>query len=91
MKKKKKKNGQITITKAKLNSIKKKIHDEVFYKYFLIISAATMDELNIGVEEIYKIGKRAERYCDNVEDHLLGMNDVAKIMREKGLDIKDWK
>lgn len=82
--------NEVVMTESKLRTTKRQIAQELFQRMFLLFAAAIQDELKLSNDDLYRVFKCAERYSNHLEAHRIGMNDIAKILRERGLPIDNW-
>ena len=61
--------------------------DRAFDTAILLFLLAAKDELGLGEVRLVRILERIDRYSDHIDQHLVGLNDVKKIL-EKSTGMK---
>lgn len=61
--------------------------DRIFDEAILLFLLAAKDELGLGEVRLARIMERIDRYSDHIDQHLVGLNDVKKIL-EKSTGMK---
>lgn len=60
----------------------KELCDEQVQKAFLLLMTAATDELELTEAEVISVAKRAERYAEYVDQHVVSMKNVSRILEE---------
>ena len=83
---------QITLTRAKVEQLKKDVFKEAFDKTMSLFLLAAHDECGLDKDQIVEIFKRADRYSNNIKNHYIGMNDIIQcINKNLGISIEEWE
>lgn len=86
-KKKSKHKPPVTMTRAKIESLKR----EISWNTLILFMACCMDEMDWTDEEVQDFSIRLHRYMDAAESHLLTYNKIAKIVSDTiGVDVRIW-
>ena len=81
----------ITLTKADVRKLKHDIIKEATEKAFIVLLTALMDEYGFKAKRLQKVWERADRYCDYIEDNLVNIRQVQKILEDKtGVKLKGF-
>lgn len=61
--------------------------DQFVAKSCILMMTAVADELDLDEEKICAIAERTERYAKYEKDHIVRLNEVSKMLKEKtGID-----
>lgn len=82
---KKPKPQKVTVSRDDL----RRICNEQVRKAFLLMATAAADELGLDDDQLTAIASRSERYAEYIDQHVMRLNEVAKIL-EKNAGIK-WR
>lgn len=82
---KKPKPQKVTVSQGDL----KRICNEQVRKASLLMATAAADELGLDDDQLTAIASRSERYAEYIDQHVMRLNEVAKIL-EKNAGIK-WR
>ena len=75
----------VMMTQAKINKLKQ----DITWKTLVMFIACAMDEMDWGIEQVEEFSVRLNRYMSAVDEHLISVYKVAKIVEEvTGMTIK---
>ena len=57
--------------------------DQFVAKSCILLMTAVADELDLNEEMIRRIAERTERYSKYEKDHLIRMNEISNMLKEK--------
>lgn len=81
------KKRHVTLTQAQITKMKSDIVDEAMEKALLIFLSALHDEYGFGEKRLCKVLETANRYGEYLDDHLITIREVQKII-EKNTGMK---
>lgn len=85
VKKPKKKNQKHNVSEKQLQRIKNKVTDDVTKKALLLFLSAASDEIGLTDEQACDIFRRANRYGEYMDDHIVRIQKLQETMaRSKG-------
>lgn len=91
IKPKPKKQKKIAISETQLNRIKREITDITTQKAMLLILLATADEKELNDDELEAVWKRATRYANHLDEHVVKLREVQGYLEKAtGVKINGW-
>lgn len=79
------------ISEKQLERIKQKVTKEVTDKVCLLFMVSTIDEIGLDEEGICKLMERVSRYTKHIDEQLVKMEDVRKIVEKNtGMKLTGW-
>ena len=81
-KKPKSKKKPVTLTQSQLKKMSKELSDEAVTRALTLFLAYMMEEDGITIEKLCDIVDGINRWGEAVDDHLITINQVAKIIEE---------
>ena len=76
---KKPKQEKYTLTKKQVKAMCK----EQVEKAFLLMATAAADELDLDDDKLIAIAQRSARYAEYIDEHIIRLNEVSKILENK--------
>lgn len=83
---KKPKQKRVTVNREEL----KAICNEQVRKAFLIMMTAAADELDLDSDQLVAVAKRAERYAEYIDQHVMRLDEVGRILEKNAGIIWRW-
>lgn len=83
---KKPKQKRVTVNREEL----KAICNEQVRKAFLIMMTAAADELDLDSDQLVATAKRAERYAEYIDQHVMRLDEVSRILEKNAGIIWRW-
>jgi len=94
---KKPKGRTVTMNEKQIESMKRKLADDITKKVMLLVTCAMVDELSaipdLTLPDAFmeNFTKRTERYATNLDAHLFKMRDLGEsIYKQTGVDWRGW-
>ncbi len=82
---------KITIGRSQLNKIKSEVTKEAVDKTMLVFLSALHDTYGFGEKRLVKVVETADRYMDYIDDKLIQLREIQKIIEDNtGLRFKGW-
>lgn len=81
-KKPKSKKKPVTMTQAELKKLSKELSDEAVTRALTLFLAYMMEEQDFDLERLCDCVDGINRWAEAVDDHLITINQVAKIIEE---------
>ena len=79
------------ISEKQLARIKQNVTKEVTDKVCLLFLVAVADEMDLDEDAVCRLMERISRYSNYLEDHLVKMEDMRKIIEKKtGIKLLGW-
>lgn len=82
MKKRKKKQVHIDITESKLNRLKDEITNAVTGQALLLVTAFCAEEYQLDDEGVAELWDSLSRWAEAINDHLISLKQVQRIVEE---------
>jgi hypothetical protein len=80
-----------TLTQAQIKKLTADVCKEATDKAMLLFLAALHDEYGFGEKRLVRVIERAGRYGEHIDQHLVGLREVQKIIEEStGLRFRGW-
>ena len=65
----------------------KELCDEFVAKSCILMMTAVADEMDLDEDKICRIAERTERYAQYEKDHIVRINEISKMLKDKtGID-----